>query len=197
MYAYIKGKITLNASNYLVIETGGVGYKVFSDSFTLQNAEIGRELQIFTYLKTAQDEMTLYGFLTEKQRDMFEKLIAINGVGPKAALGILSTMKPEEISSAVLSGDERTFTRAPGIGKKTAQRIVMELKEKVELSLGDGSLTPDILSAMQSDAATDACEALMGLGYSRQEAYKAVGSVKNLGDTAEELVSLALKKMGN
>lgn len=196
MYAYIKGKITLNAANYLIIETAGIGYKVFADNFTLQKAELGEELQIYTFLKVSQDEMSLYGFISEQQKVIFEKLIAVNGVGPKAAMGILSTMRPEDISAAIISGDERSFTRAPGIGKKTAQRIVMELKEKVELSEGDG-LGQIQTGNIGGDALSDACNALMGLGYTRQEAYSAVNSVKNLGDTPEELVSLALKKMGN
>lgn len=197
MYAYIKGKITSNAANYLIIEAGQIGYKIFADSFTLEQAAAGREVQIYTYLKVAEDDMSLYGFISEKQKEMFEKLISINGVGPKAALGILSTMKPEEITSAVISGDERSFTRAPGIGKKTAQRIVMELKEKVELNSGDGISASDLAQITVGDAMSDACDALMGLGYTRQEALKAVNSVKNLGDTAEELVGLALRKMGN
>lgn len=197
MYSYIKGTITKNAENYLVIESNGIGYKVFSDKFTLQNAEIGSELQIFTYLKVAEDEMSLYGFVSEPQKVMFEKLIAINGVGPKAALGILSTMKPDEITSAIVSGDERSFTRAPGIGKKTAQRIVMELREKVELNFGDNMGINQFSGASNENAANDACDALIGLGYTRQEAYSAVKSVRNLGDTAEELATLALKKIGN
>lgn len=197
MYAYIKGTVTQNAVNYLVVESGGIGYKIFSDRFTLQSAEIGSELQIYTYLKVAEDEMSLYGFISEQQKTMFEKLISINGVGPKAALGILSTMKPEEITSAIVSGDERSFTHAPGIGKKTAQRIVLELREKVELNFGDTGGIAEFGTATGGGAANDACEALIGLGYTRQEAYKAIDAVKNLGDTPEELVTLALKKMGN
>lgn len=197
MYEYIKGKITLNAANYLIIETSGIGYKIFADKYTLEQAAAGTDTQIYTYLKVAEDEMSLYGFLSRNQKEMFEKLLSINGVGPKAALGILSTMKPDEITAAVISGDERSFTRAPGIGKKTAQRIVMELKEKVELSSGDGFTAADLAAISGVSAVSDACDALMSLGYTRQEAARAVNGVKNLGDTAEELIGLALKKMGN
>lgn len=197
MYAYFKGVVTLKTVNYLIIETGGIGYKLFADAYTLEQAEIGKEAQIYSYLKVAEDEMSLYGFISEKQKEMFEKLLAVNGVGPKAALGILSAMKPEEITSAIISGDERSFTRAPGIGKKTAQRIVMELKEKVELSSGDGLTASDLSQILDSGVTSEACSALMSLGYTNQEAVNAVNAVKNLGDTAEELVGLALRKLGS
>lgn len=194
MYAYISGEVAQKAANYAVIDVNGVGYQIYTDSFSLNTLKTGEKGKLYTYLKVAEDDMTLYGFAAVEQKVMFEKLLSISGIGPKAAAAVLSCMRVNDIAAAVISNDDKAFTNVPGIGKKTAQRLVLELKEKVDFedAVGEGY----DLSELSQDAAAEAAAALAGLGYNRQEAVAAIAAVKNLGDTAEELVSLALKRMG-
>jgi Holliday junction DNA helicase RuvA len=194
MFDYISGKVARKDAAFLVIDVGGVGFKVFADSFTLNQVKTGEAAKIHTYLKVGEDEFTLYGFHQQEQRAMFEKLIGINGIGPKAALSILSSLRVSDIAAAAISNDDKAFTIALGIVKKRAQRIVLEIKEMVVFAdaVGDDSV---FATGEGSAAAADAVAALAGLGYSRQEALDAVASVKALGDTAEELVALALRRM--
>ncbi len=194
MYAYISGEVAQKAATYAVIDVNGVGYLIYTDSFSLNNLKTGEKGKLYTYLKVAEDDMTLYGFGTVEQKTMFEKLLSISGIGPKAAAAVLSCMRVNDIAAAVISNDDKAFTNVPGIGKKTAQRLVLELKEKVDFedAVGEGY----DLSELSQDAAAEAAAALAGLGYNRQEAVAAVAAVKSLGDTAEELVALALKRIG-
>lgn len=194
MYAYISGEVAQKAATYAVIDVGGVGYLIYTDSFSLNTLKTGEQGKLYTYLKVAEDDMALYGFATVEQKTMFEKLLSISGIGPKAAAAVLSCMRVNDIAAAVISNDDKAFTNVPGIGKKTAQRLVLELKEKVDFedAVGEG-FDP---SEASQDAAQEAAAALAGLGYNRQEAIAAVAAVKGLGDTAEELVSLALKRIG-
>ncbi|MDL2237926.1 Holliday junction branch migration protein RuvA [Christensenellaceae bacterium OttesenSCG-928-K19] len=196
MYEYIAGKVAHKATNYIVIDVGGVGYKIFADSFTINGAVSGEQATIYTYLKVAEDEMSLYGFARQEQKSMFEKLIGISGVGPKVALAVLSSMRVNDIAAAIFANDDKAFQNVPGIGKKTAQRLVLELKEKVDFQDAVGVDMAELPGMADMDAAADACAALVGLGYNRQEALAAVNAVKALGDTAEELVALALKRIG-
>ncbi|WP_066687265.1 Holliday junction branch migration protein RuvA [Christensenella intestinihominis] len=194
MYAYIEGEVAVKAATYAVIDVGGVGYQIFTDTFSLNAIKTGEKAKLYTYLKVAEDAMTLYGFATQEQKTMFEKLLTISGVGPKAAASVLSVMRVNDIAAAVISNDDKAFTNVPGIGKKTAQRLVLELKEKVDFE--DAVGTGADMTEFAQDAAAEAAAALAGLGYNRQEAVAAVAAVRSLGDTAEELVSLALKRMG-
>ena len=195
MYAYISREVAQKEANYAVIDVNGVGYRIFTDTFSLNMLKTGEKGKLYTYLKVAEDDMTLYGFATVEQKAMFEKLLSISGVGPKAAASVLSTMRVNDIAAAVISSDDKAFTGVPGIGKKTAQRLVLELKEKVDFedAIGDGGVD---MSVITQDAGQEAVAALVGLGYNRQEAVQAISAVKSLGDSAEELVSLALKRMG-
>ncbi|MBC5647981.1 Holliday junction branch migration protein RuvA [Christensenella tenuis] len=194
MYAYIAGEVVQKAATYAVIDVGGVGYQIFTDTFSLNAIKTGEKAKLYTYLKVAEDDMTLYGFMTQEQKTMFEKLLSISGIGPKAAASVLSVMRVNDIAAAVISNDDKAFTNVPGIGKKTAQRLVLELKEKVDFEDAVG-MDMD-MTELSQDAAAEAAAALTGLGYNRQEAVAAIAAVRSLGDTAEELVSLALKRMG-
>ena len=194
MYAYIEGEVAVKAATYAVIDVGGVGYQIFTDTFSLNAIKTGEKAKLYTYLKVAEDAMTLYGFATQEQKTMFEKLLTISGVGPKAAASVLSVMRVNDIAAAVISNDDKAFTNVPGIGKKTAQRLVLELKEKVDFE--DAVGTGADMTEFAQDAAAEAAAALAGLGYNRQEAVAAVAAVRSLGDTAEERVSLALERMG-
>ncbi len=193
MYAYINGEVVHKGINQIIVDVGGVGYEIFTDTYTLNSLNTGEKHKVYTYLKTSDDGTSLYGFQTLEQKSMFLKLIAISGVGPKAAMAVLSALKVNDIAAAVISGDDKAFLSANGIGKKTAQRLVLELKEKVDFDDAVG-ISADF-STTATDAASEAVAALLGLGYTRQEALNAVSAVKSLGDTAEELVGLALRKM--
>ena len=117
MYAYISGEVVQKAANYAVIDVNGVGYLIYTDSFSLGDLKTGTQGKLYTYLKVAEDDMTLYGFATVEQKAMFEKLLSISGVGPKAAAAVLSSMRVNDIAAAVISNDDKAFTNVPGIGK--------------------------------------------------------------------------------
>ncbi len=196
MIEYIKGITAYLNEEYAAIETSGIAYKVYITSRAAGVLKKGEEVTLYTYMNiTQQYEVILYGFLQLSERQMFEKLISVSGVGPKAAMSILSAMSLSQITTALVSNDSKSFSRANGVGPKTANRIVLELRDKVEISdiLGDDS--PAIAPQPVSDYVSEAMEALMGLGYSRQEAMKAVSAVRNNASTAEELTLLALKQI--
>jgi Holliday junction DNA helicase RuvA len=195
MYEYLKGTIANKATGYVVLDVGGVGYRLVCDSYTANALNTGETAKVYTYMKAGDDGVSLFGFHRQEQKEMFEKLISISGVGPKAAVAVLSALKVNDIAAAVITNDEKAFLVASGIGKKIAQRICMELKEKIDMADAVGAEF-DAGGELTMDAAADACAALVGLGYNRQEAVAAVSAVKNLGDTAEELVALALKRIG-
>jgi len=191
MYAYIKGVVSGIEQNAVIIDVGGIGYRVFTNTFSISSLKKGDEAKMYTRLIIREDEHILYGFATNEEKNMFEKLISVNGVGPKVALSVLSTVRASDIGAAVISSNFAVFESVPGIGKKTAQRLVLELKEKVSMS--DAVENYDFAP---SNIMEDAAMALMGLGYQRNEAMSALAAVKSLGDTAEDLVLLALKRLG-
>ncbi len=196
MFDYISGKVAHRDQDFLVIDVGGIGYQIMTDGFTLNAVQTGETATIYTFLKVSADDIRLYGFHQKEQRSMFEKLTSVSGVGPKAGISILSALRVNDIAAAIIANDDKAFTIAPGIGKKTSQRLILELKEKVDFSEAIGSDADAAAFCGGTDAAADACAALVGLGYNRQEAMAAISAVKSLGDTAEELVALALKRMG-
>lgn len=191
MYAFISGKAAQIGPNYIVIDAGGIGYFIFTNSFSAGSFSVGQEAKLYTRLIVREDELSLYGFATAEEKAMFEKLISISGIGPKVALSILSTLKVADIAAAAVSANAAAFETVSGVGKKTAQRLVLELKEKVDVSDAVGAG----MGAGFGNAVEEAATALINLGYQRAEAVAAVSAVKNLGDTAEELVLLALKRL--
>ena len=193
MYAYIKGIIKHFNANSVIIENSGIGYEIFTDAFSLSEMVLDDEIILYTYFSVKEDSQTLYGFAKSNQKEMFVKLISINGIGPKAALSILSVIRVEDIVSSAISGNYAAFESVPGIGKKTAQRIVLELKGKVD---DMGIISESFDTNDNPSIIEDAASALIGLGYQRSEAMEALSAVKNLGDTAEDLVLLALKRIG-
>lgn len=195
MYAFIRGKVALIAENSLALDVGGVGYRILAPQRVLESAVQGEELLLYTHLIVREDELTLYGFASQQEKGMFERLIGISGIGPKAALSVLSFMTPGEIAMAAISGDTKAFSRVSGIGPKMAGRIVLEMKDKVEMPqpqqlAGEAAPTGQVDAPVQ-----EAAEALMTLGYQRGEALAAVSAVQELADTAEELILLALKRL--
>lgn len=198
MYAYIFGTVAEKGHNELVIEAGGVGYLLSCSMSTVQDApSIGECMRAYTYLSVREDALELFGFASREERAMFMKLTGVSGVGPRSALGILGSMPLRDLTLAIVTGDVHALTRAPGVGKKTAQRIALELKEKLsqedweELPAGAGALS----AARADDPLSEALLALQSLGYTQGEAARALSAVRDQSDKPDELVRLALRGM--
>lgn len=201
MYAYIRGILAEVEEDVIVVEAGGVGYNIY---ITGQMFDIlpqrGSEVKIHTYLSVREDAMQLFGFSTRDDLKFFKLLIGVNGIGPKGALGILSAMSADDLRFAVLADDAKAISRAPGIGAKTAQRLILELKDKV--SLEDAfeqklANTADGVRQNNTNAAqSEAVQALTALGYGASEALRAVNAVENAGEMeVEDILKAALKNM--
>lgn len=203
MYSYIKGKLVEMTEEAVVVENHGIGYNIrIPQSFLDSLLGIGQEVKIYTYTYVREDAMLLYGFLTRDDLNVFKLLLGVNGVGPKGALAILSVMTPDDLRFAVLADDDKTIAKAPGIGKKTAQKLIIELKDKLSLedafalkaqnvAAGSGGASSETQMAKQ-----EAVQALVALGYSSGEAMKAVNTVDLTEEpTVEEILKAALKQM--
>lgn len=199
MYAYIKGIVADKTHNELVIEAGGVGYSLFCSLNTIQNAAaVGETMRVYTYLNVTQDGVTLFGFGTKEEREMFLRLTGISGIGPRTAISILGSISMRELTLAIVMGDTATLSRIPGIGKKTAQRIALELKEQITSDEMEEFNMPVIESAAArgaGDPVAEAVTALQSLGYTQGEAMHALSKVKDKSDQPDELVRLALRGM--
>jgi len=198
MYAYIKGKLESRGSDYIIIEAGGVGYLIYTSQTTLQEAgrlEPGQEFKAYTYLHVREDAMDLFGFATNEELSVFKLLLTVTGVGPKVALSLLSAVSPSKFSLAVITDDVRTLTKAPGVGNKMAQRIILELKDKIKKEQLDlKAAGPDLtLEPLVGSRLAEAVSALMVLGYSQAEASRAVASVYSDELGLEEIIRNALK----
>lgn len=195
MYAYFKGEIIEKNSDSVVIECNGVGYRIMVSTRTLENiGSIGDVGKVYTHFHVREDEMTLYGFISQEEKRMFEKIITVNGIGPKAANSILSIMTVTELAVALVSEDAAAISRAKGVGKKIALRLILELKEKVDNNELTGAYK-NITTPQTSSIAQEALAALMALGFSSMEASRAVSSVESY-TTVEELITAALKSRG-
>ena len=175
MISYIKGPLTEIRGDMIVIEAGPVGLEVRVPLSLLDELpKVGEEVKIYTYFQVREDSMSLYGFLSRQDREMFQQLLGVNGVGPKGALGILSALRPDDLRLAILSGDAKAISRAPGIGVKTAQRVILDLKDKVSADdilssvAEDGESSGDISwQGSGGDAVKEAIQALVALGCSK------------------------------
>ncbi|MBR3503326.1 MAG: Holliday junction branch migration protein RuvA [Clostridia bacterium] len=194
MLAHVNGLVAEKEEGTLVIECGGVGYQLTVSAATLSQAPaMGERMKCYTHLSVREDAVELFGFATREEKRMFLKLTAVSGIGPKSAIQVLSALSLRDLSLAIVTGDAAALTRAPGIGKKTAQRMILELKDKVDNAELTASGAP--LAAVSGGAADEAIEALMALGYQASEAARAVGAVSPIPDNASEIVRLALKGM--
>lgn len=197
MYAFIEGQVCEKAGGVLVLLAGGVGYQLLCSMNTLQAAPAtGETMRCYTWLSVREDAMELFGFASKEEKAMFLLLTSISGVGPKMALGLLGAMSLHDLNMAIMLGDVTALSRAPGVGKKTAQRIAMELKDKVNPtpeSIVDPTNKTAAPAAM--DGLAEALEALTALGYSSDEARHALSAVKDKSDKADELIRLALRSM--
>lgn len=199
MYAYIKGKLEARGGDYVIIEAGGIGYKIFTSLSTLEAAgQTGHEFKAFTHLYVREDIMSLYGFATQEELGMFELLLTVSGVGPKAALALLSAVSPSKFGLAVITDDAKTLTRAQGIGTKMAQRIILELKDKIkkeQLALSTGAGFAKAAASGESSRLSEAVSALMVLGYTPVEASRAVAAVYSDELDLETIIKNSLKNL--
>ncbi len=201
MFSYIKGLLAEVSADGIVVEAGNIGWQIYVPLSVLDRLpRAGEEVKIYTSFQVREDAMTLYGFLTRQDRQMFEQLLGVSGVGPKAALGILSAMQPDDLRMAIVSEDAKAIAKAPGIGPKTAKRLILDLKDKIRmediLPGGDGlAEVPAAVAATGVDgAAKEAVEALVALGYSMTEAARAVRQVPAAEDmTVEAILKASLK----
>ncbi len=188
MIASIQGKVASTARDHVVIVTGGIGYKVFAPFSTLERIDASSETFLHTILIVREDSLTLYGFATVSEREIFETLLSINGVGPKMALAVLSTLSIDSLRNAVISERAEILARVPGIGKKTAQRVLLELKDKLNLGLDSAPIS------VFEDVNSDVLDALVALGYSIVEAQTAIQALpKDAPEDIETRVRLALQ----
>ncbi|SBW03631.1 Holliday junction ATP-dependent DNA helicase RuvA [uncultured Eubacteriales bacterium] len=199
MFYYVKGTVAHIAPYLAVIDCGGVGYACRTTSNTLSYLKKGEPGKLFTYLNVREDAMELYGFATENELNCFQMLIGVSGVGPKAALSILSSTTPEGLAMSIITGDEKSLTVAPGIGKKIAQRVILELKDKLakgQLGTTAGeSYGGTGVTVIPQNKASEASAALAVLGYSQAEVAVALKGIDVEGLALEGIVKLALKKM--
>lgn len=196
MYAYISGTLEELDSQQAVVDVNGIGYRIFVPGSIIQRMPSkGSRVKLFTYLHLREDCQDLYGFLEKEEKQFFEKLITVSGVGPKAALGMLSTHPVSQLALAIVTGDRNTLCAAPGIGKKTADRIILELKDKIDkdaISLPDTGFSS---GRLWSNERMEALEALQALGYPAVEAKRALSGLEEQDVSA--LIRLALKKLDN
>ncbi len=197
MFEYINGTLASNLKTTAVIVVGGIVYKITTSTSALSSVgEVGCSALMYTYMYVREDNVEIFGFPTKEERSMFLQLLSVSGVGPKAAIGVLSVTSPSKLALAVITDDVKTIMKAPGIGKKTAQRIILELKDKLK----NESLVPDTISAADTHdypSETDADEAvsaLMVLGYSQAEALEAVAKTDRTM-SVENIVKAALKNL--
>ena len=198
MYYYIKGTLAAKGDNCLVVDAGGVGYRIYTSLNCIEKAgSIGSEITVYTYLNVREDAMELYGFISEDERKMFMLLISVSGVGPKAGLALLSVATPDRLATAIVTGDEKLITKASGVGPKAAKRIILELKDKIDSDVLGIDADGVILSPAEeiiADSRAEAMSALVALGYSSQEA-KSVLVKLDASLSTEELIKKALTQL--
>ena len=199
MFYYISGKVAVIEPGMVVIDAGGVGYAINTSYTSARSVKTGEQATFYTYLHVREGIFDLYGFGRREELSCFKQLIAISGVGPKAALAILGAVIPEKLALCVISGDEKALTAAPGIGKKLAQRILLEMKDKMskdQLEAASGSsgiVMPEL--TVPGGAMEDALAALAVLGYPRAVAVNALQGVDTAGLATDEIVRAALKRL--
>lgn len=199
MFAYIRGILEYKHNDYLVVEAKGVGYKIYTSLSTIQNIEpVGSEVKIYTHLYVREDIMSLYGFLTQEELGMFELLLGVSGVGPKAAISVVSSMSPSKFGLSVITDDYKSLTKAQGVGNKVAQRIILELKDKInktDMVSAYIDKEESVNASIDNSRVPEAISALIVLGYTAYEANKAVASVYSEDMDLELIIKNALKAL--
>lgn len=197
MFAYIKGNLEIKTTGYVVIDVNGVGYKIFMSETAIEKiGEIGEQVKVHTYLRVREDDMSLYGFNTNEELRMFELLLQVSGIGAKSAITILSNITPSSFALAVITNDVAKIKSLPGIGPKTAQRIILELKDKIktEEAVSEDKSIYINEKIIDDEKLTEAISALQVLGYSKKEIEKAIEKIDN-SLTVEEIIKIGLKNL--
>ena len=203
MISFIKGYVAETTENSVILETDSIGYEIFMTGTAIEEtSRMQDKIKIYTYFHVREDTMQLYGFLSRDDLEMFRLLLNVNGIGPKAAMGVLAAITADELRFAVLSDDVKTISRAPGIGKKTAQKLILELKDKLKLEdafekkLDHQEENLSLADTSLRDSRQEAVEALTALGYSSTNALRAVRQVsEETGDDVEAILMAALKQL--
>ena len=199
MIAYIKGKLETKSSTYVVVDVNGIGYKIFMSGTAISEmAETGEEVKIHTYYYVREDNISLYGFNTQEELKMFELLLSVSGVGAKSAIAMLSAIKPSSFALAVISNDIKALTKIPGVGPKSEQRIILELKDKLktEQAIAENDNVEVKTIIANNTNVDEAISALQVLGYTRKEIEKAFEHMQNKDLSVEDLIKQALKILG-
>ena len=197
MIGFLRGQVAVLKADYCLLDVNGVGYRVFVAGSTRNKLRLKEEAQLFTYMNVYQDGITLYGFASEEEYDIFQLLIGVSGIGPKVALGILSAITVESLCKAIQNKQATVLTKLPGIGKKSAERLILELKDKVAFAAADDVeeiLTLDMEGPVGDDMMSEAQAALMALGYSQAEIAPVLKKATKC-KTTEEVIKLALKQL--
>lgn len=194
MIGYIKGLVTTVGIDWCFVETNGIGYRIFMSNNTRNKLSKDTETKLITYLNVREDAMQLYGFYKDSEYDLFLKLISVSGIGPKVAMSILSAIAAEDLCSAIRFKKITTLTKLPGIGKKTAERIVLELADKVGAVEQDLSDEMTIVTENNNDVMTEALEALASLGYAQNEIMPIMRKIENF-DKVENVIKQVLKEI--
>ena len=199
MYYYVSGEVAHVEPYLAVVDCGGVGYACRTTTFTLSQIKKGDKAKLFTYLSVREDAMDLYGFASSEELKLFQQLISVSGVGPKAALSIFSAGTPANLAMAIITGDEKSLTAAAGVGKKLAQRIILELKDKLAkgqtVSAAGESVAGPAVTIIPQNKLSEASAALAVLGYSQAEINVALKGIDIDNQSLEQIIRLALKNM--
>lgn len=199
MFYYLSGELSHIEQNLVVVDCHGVGYLCHSTSSTISKLKIGETVKLFTHLNVREDAMDLYGFYTIEEKHLFLQLISVSGVGPKAGLAMLSGSSPEQLAMAIITGDEKMLTIAPGIGKKIAQRVILELKDKLSkgqnLTLGGETYGGSGVTVIPQNKISEATAALAVLGYGSVEISQGLQGLDLETLTLEQIIKEVLKKM--
>ncbi len=196
MFYYLNGVISAIEANLAVVDCGGVGFACNTTGYTLSQLQVGKQKKLFTHCNVREDAFDIYGFSTKEELSCFERLIGVSGVGPKAGLAILSAMTPSQFSLAVMTGDEKTLTMAQGVGKKMAQRIILELKDKLAGEMPEQSFQGvAAMPAAAGNKVSEASAALASLGYSQSEIGTALKGLDVENMSVEDIVRSGLRAM--
>lgn len=197
MIGYLKGKVLNMDADSAIILVGGVGYEVYCSGAAFSKMVVGGECEVYTYLQVSEaNGVQLYGFSSVQEKAMFLKLISVSGVGPKVGISVLSQMSVNDVALAVATGDVKALSRVKGMGKKTAEKIIVELRDRVIAPIGGAAAADSSPIVRISSGDEDAVVALMSLGFNRAESERAVSKAKQQGaKSAEEIIMLALKGM--
>ncbi len=198
MFSYIKGILEVKNLNYVVIDVNGIGFKIFMSESAIQRLEeTGNTVKIYTHMNVKEDDLSLYGFITNEELRMFELLIGVSGVGAKSAISMLSSITPSKFALAVISNDVKTLTKIPGIGPKSAQRIILELKDKLKTEEAIQTNNIELkTSIVEDNKLEEAVQALKVLGYTRQEIESVLAKIEVNTLTVEDIIRKALSFLG-